>query len=47
MHVGLKYTSSDYGLASVFDLQKRAYRMININTLKELKVVGASYEVEK
>ena len=42
---GLKYTPSDYGLVSIFDMQKKAYRMININTLSELKIAGTSYEV--
>lgn len=42
---GLKYTPSDYGLVNIFDMQKRAYRMVNINTLSELKIAGTSYEV--
>ena len=44
---GLKYTPSNYGLVNIFDMQKRAYRMVNINTLKELKVSGETYQVEE
>ena len=44
---GLKYNPSNYGLVNIFDMQKKAYRMVNINTLKELKVSGETYEVEE
>ena len=44
-NVGMRYEPIQYGLVSIFDMQKRAYRMININTLIELKVAGTSYEV--
>ena len=44
---GLKYTPSNYGLGNIFDMHKRAYRMVNINTLKELKVSGETYQVEE
>jgi hypothetical protein len=42
----LGYLPSDFGLVSIFDMQLQAYRMININTLSELKVSGETYEVE-
>lgn len=44
--VGLAYDPKDYGLVGIFDAQKKAYRMVNINTLSELKVNGKVYEVE-
>ena len=43
--VGLAYNPSDYGLVGIFDAQKKAYRMVNINTLSELIVDGQSYDV--
>jgi hypothetical protein len=42
----LGYLPSDFGLVSIFDMQLQAYRMVNINTLSELKVSGETYEVE-
>ena len=43
---GLKYTPSEYGLVNIFDMQKRAYRMVNINTLRELTLEGEVYNVD-
>jgi hypothetical protein len=34
---GRKFDPADQNLLSVYDMQKRAFRFININTLKELK----------
>jgi len=45
-NVGLKYNPNDYGLMSIFDVQKKAYRMINIETLSQLKIDGEVYETE-
>ena len=42
---GLKYDPSDYGLVTIFDTVKKAYRMVNINTLNELTLEGVTYEV--
>ena len=42
-NVGLKYNPNNYGLVSIFDVQKKAYRMVNINTLSQLKVNGKIY----
>ena len=42
---GLAYTPSDYGLVTVFDAQKKAYRMVNTSTIRELIVDGETYEV--
>ncbi len=44
---GLKFNPTDYGLVNIFDMQKKAYRMVNINTLSQLKVNGEVYEVEE
>lgn len=30
---GLAFEPSDYGLMTAYDVQKRAYRMVNLNTL--------------
>ena len=43
--VGLAYNPKDYGLVNVFDVQKKAYRMINLNTLQELTINNQTYEV--
>ena len=42
---GMKYNPSDYGLVTVFDAQKKAYRMVNTNTIRELIVDGETYDV--
>jgi len=42
---GLKYEPSAYGLINIFDVQLKAYRMVNTETISELKVAGTSYEV--
>lgn len=31
--VGLSFNPSDHGLIVVYDIHKRAYRMINLNTI--------------
>lgn len=42
----LKYNPSDYDLIPVFDMNKQAYRMINLNTLIELTIKGEKIEIE-
>jgi len=42
---GMKYNPSDFGLVTVFDAQKKAYRMVNTNTIRELTVDGETYNV--
>ena len=44
---GLAYNPNDYGLVGIFDAQKKAYRMININTLSQLKMRGKTYQIEE
>ena len=34
------FNDEDYNLLTVYDLQKKAYRSINISTLKKLKIRG-------
>lgn len=33
---GMKYNPSDYGLRTVFDMQKQEFRHINLNTIRKL-----------
>ena len=46
-NVGLGYNPQDYGLVGIFDAQKKAYRMINIDTLIQLKVGGEIYQIKE
>jgi|TARA_Y100000034_G_scaffold95427_1_gene115944 hypothetical protein len=46
-NVGLGYNPKDYGLVGIFDVQRKAYRMININTLSQLKIGGEIYQIRK
>jgi hypothetical protein len=39
----LKHNPSDFGHLVVFDLQKQAYRTINLNTLKKIKLDKKEY----
>ena len=41
----LKYNPSDYNLIPVYCFVKNSYRMININTIQELKVGGEVFGV--
>tara|TARA_R110000824_G_C14949884_1_gene650802 strand:- start:315 stop:593 length:279 start_codon:yes stop_codon:yes gene_type:complete len=43
---GLKYNPDDYGLVTIYDNQKKKYRMVNLNTLRELTIQGTTHEVE-
>ncbi len=40
----LKYDAKARNLLPVFDMQKQAYRMINVNTLISLKINGTTYQ---
>jgi len=40
----LAYDAKARNLLPVFDMQKEAYRMINISTLIELKIKGETYK---
>ena len=41
---GMKYNPSDYGLRTVFDMQKRAFRHINLNTVQRITAKGQHYD---
>ena len=41
----LKYNAIERNLLPVFDMQKKAYRMINIETLQKLKTKGKEYSI--
>lgn len=43
---GLKFSPSQYNLVTVFDMNKRAYRMVNLEGVTGLNMEGATYEVE-
>ena len=45
--IGLKFKPQERGLVTVFDLQKGAYRFINLETLDQLKIAGIEYEVNQ
>ena len=38
--VGKNYNDVDYNLLTVYDVSKKGFRTINLNTLKELRVKG-------
>ena len=46
-NVGLAYNPDDHGLVGIFDAQKKAYRMININTLSQLTIKGKTYQIKE
>jgi hypothetical protein len=41
--VGLKFNPSERGLMVVFDMHKRNFRMINLESLREVKFKGLLY----
>jgi hypothetical protein len=41
----MAYDPSEYDLLPVFDLQNEAYRMINLETLKEITVDGETFSI--
>ena len=45
--IGLKFKPQERGLVTVFDLQKGAYRFINLETLEELNIGGVEYVVNQ
>lgn len=42
----LPYNPEDKGLIPVFDVQKKEYRMVNINTISHLKIGNNDYDVQ-
>lgn len=45
--VGAKYDAKSKGLYCVFDMHKKAYRMINLNALKSIQINKIVYIVLK
>ena len=45
--VGLKFKPAEYSLIGVFDMQRLAYRFINIKTLEQIKVQGKTYIIKE
>lgn len=45
--VGAKYDARSKGLYCVFDMSKKAYRMINLNSLKAIRINKTDYVVLK
>lgn len=43
---GLKYDPIERGLLGVFDMQKEAYRMINLETIMNINMKGVEYNVQ-
>jgi hypothetical protein len=41
--VGLKFDPAKYGLLSVYDMQKRAYRFVCLDTVREIRAGGNRY----
>jgi len=37
---GMRYNPSDYGLRTVYDMQKLAFRMINLETVVSIRAKG-------
>lgn len=43
---GMAYNPEDRGLITVYDVQKRAYRMINVEGLIEVRAAGQTWKVD-
>ena len=44
--IGLKFKPEEKDLIGVFDMHKKAYRFISVNTLEQIKVKGTTYKVK-
>tara|TARA_R100000152_G_C6596719_1_gene55278 strand:+ start:68 stop:340 length:273 start_codon:yes stop_codon:yes gene_type:complete len=44
--VGLKFKPEVHNLIGVFDMQKEAYRFINLDTLEKIRIKGREYEIK-
>jgi len=42
---GMSYNPVERGLLPVFDMQKKAYRMINMHTLKSVNIDGKKFVI--
>lgn len=43
---GLKYDPDKYNLIPVYDMAVRDYRMINADTIQELKIKGETFKIK-
>ena len=43
---GLKFKPEERSLIGVFDMQKKAYRFINLETLEKVKIQGKEYDIK-
>ena len=43
----MKYSPKDRNMLVVFDIHKNDYRMINFNTITELKAQGITYSIQR
>ncbi len=43
---GLGFNPASRNLVGVFDMQKKAYRFINLETLETIRVSGKKYEIK-
>jgi hypothetical protein len=41
----MSYSPDDFNYLVVFDMQKEAYRTINVNTLRQFKLDGITYDL--
>ena len=44
---GLKYTPAEHQLMPIYDMKIKDYRMVNLETVKSLKIWGSEYEVQE
>ena len=44
--VGLKFKPEERSLIGVVDMQKEAYRFINLDTLEKIRIKGKEYEIK-
>ena len=43
---GLKFKPAERNLIGVFDMHKKAYRFINLETLEKVKIRGQEYDIK-
>ena len=45
--IGLKFKPEKHDLIGVFDMQKKAYRFINTNTLEQITIQGKTHIIKE
>jgi hypothetical protein len=43
--VGMAYEPSEHDLVTVYDVQRLGYRMIRLNTMRQIKIGGREYSI--